>query len=36
VAPGEYTVFVSGAQPGETAGGASAKLQITGELKLPR
>ncbi len=36
VAPGEYTVFVGGAQPGETAGGASAKLQITGELKLPR
>ena len=36
VAPGEYTVFVGGAQPGETAGGATAKLTISGESKLPR
>jgi beta-glucosidase len=37
VAPGEYTVFVGGAQPGETVGGAKAKLVITGdEAKLPR
>ena len=36
VAPGDYTVFVGGAQPGETAGGATAKLTISGESKLPR
>jgi beta-glucosidase len=36
VAPGEYTIFVGGAQPGDTPGGARAKLEITGELKLPR
>lgn len=37
VAPGEYTVFVGGAQPADTATGASAHLQITGnEVKLPR
>jgi beta-glucosidase len=36
VAPGEYNVFVGGAQPGDTSGGISAKLQITGESKLPR
>jgi beta-glucosidase len=36
VAPGEYTLFVGGAQPGETAGGVKAKLAITGEMKLPR
>jgi len=36
VAPGEYTVFVGGAQPGETAGGVKANLAVTGELKLPR
>jgi beta-glucosidase len=36
VAPGEYTVFVGGAQPGETAGGVTAHLAITGETKLPR
>jgi beta-glucosidase len=37
VAPGEYTVFVGGAQPGETAGGATAKFTIQGaEVKLPR
>jgi beta-glucosidase len=36
VAPGEYSIFVGGAQPGETASGAKAKLVITGEMKLPR
>jgi beta-glucosidase len=36
VAPGEYTVFVGGAQPGDTAKGAEAKLTINGEMKLPR
>jgi beta-glucosidase len=36
VAPGEYTLFVGGAQPGETAGGVKTKLTITGEVKLPR
>jgi beta-glucosidase len=36
VAPGEYSIFVGGAQPGETSGGVRAKLEITGELKLPR
>jgi beta-glucosidase len=36
VAPGEYNVFVGGAQPGDTLGGSRAKLEITGELKLPR
>jgi beta-glucosidase len=35
VAPGEYNVFVSGAQPGETPAGGRARLEITGELKLP-
>jgi beta-glucosidase len=36
VAPGDYTIFVGGAQPGETAGGVRTSLEITGELKLPR
>ena len=36
VVPGEYTIFVGGAQPGETAGGVKAKLTIAGEMKLPR
>ena len=36
VAPGEYKVFVGGAQPSEAPGGVSAKLEITGEFKLPR
>ena len=36
VAPGEYTIFVGGAQPGDTAGGVRAQMEITGELKLPR
>jgi beta-glucosidase len=36
VAPGEYTIFVGGAQPGETAGGVKTKMTITGEMKLPR
>ena len=36
VAPGEYNVFIGGAQPSETSAGARAKLEITGEFKLPR
>ncbi len=36
VMPGEYTLYVGGAQPGDTAGGVSAKLTISGELNLPR
>jgi beta-glucosidase len=36
VTPGEYTLFVGGAQAGETPGGVSAKLEIKGEQKLPR
>jgi len=36
IAPGQYTVFVGGAQPGETQASASAKLTISGEEKLPR
>jgi beta-glucosidase len=36
VAPGEYNAFVAGAQPGETAAGVRARLEITGEFKLPR
>jgi beta-glucosidase len=37
VAPGEYTIFVGGAQPGETGGGVQTKLVIAGEkVKLPR
>jgi hypothetical protein len=31
-----YTVFVSGSQPTEGAQALEAKLQITGEAKLPR
>jgi beta-glucosidase len=36
VAPGDYNVFVGGAQPGETAGGVKTGLTISGEAKLPR
>jgi len=36
VAPGEYSVFLGGAQPSETSVGVHAKLEITGEFKLPR
>ena len=36
VAAGEYGVFVGGAQPGETAAGIRARLEITGEVTLPR
>jgi beta-glucosidase len=36
VAPGEYNVFVGGAQPGETPAGVRARLEITGEFRLPR
>ena len=36
IMPGSYTVFVGGSQPTEGAQGLEAKLQITGEVKLPR
>ncbi len=36
IMPGNYTVFVGGSQPTEGAHGLEAKLQITGEVKLPR
>jgi beta-glucosidase len=36
VAAGEYQVFVGGAQPGDTTTGVRTKLQISGEVKLPR
>ena len=36
VEPGEYTVFVGGAQPGKDSSGASQGFTITGRKKLPR
>jgi beta-glucosidase len=36
VEPGEYHVFVGGAQPADAPGGARARLEITGEMKVPR
>jgi len=36
ILPGSYTVFVGGSQPTEGAHGLEAKLQVTGEAKLPR
>jgi len=36
VAPGEYNIFVGGAQPGETTGGVRARVEITGQFALPR
>jgi len=36
VAPGEYNMFVGGGQPGETPAGVRARVQMTGEFKLPR
>jgi beta-glucosidase len=36
VAPGDYYVFVGGGQPSEPPAGVTAKLEITGEFKLPR
>jgi beta-glucosidase len=36
IMPGSYIVFVGGSQPTEGAHGLEAKLQITGEVKLPR
>ena len=35
VAPGQYHIFVGGAQPGEALGGVIGGLEITGEFKLP-
>jgi len=36
VAPGQYNIFVGGAQPADTAGGVRASVEIIGEFKLPR
>jgi len=36
VAPGEYTVFIGGAQPEDTSGGVRTTLTMAGEMKLPR
>ena len=36
VAPGEYNVFVGGAQPAGTQSGVREKFEINGEFKLPR
>jgi beta-glucosidase len=36
ITPGSYTVFVGASQPAEGAQGLEAKLQITGEVRLPR
>ena len=36
VEPGEYHVFVGGSQPADTPGGVRARLEISGEMKLPR
>jgi beta-glucosidase len=36
VAPGDYTVFVGGSQPGDAAKGVEGKLTVSGETKLPR
>jgi beta-glucosidase len=36
ILPGSYTVFVGGGQPTQGAQGVEAKLEITGEQKLPR
>ncbi len=36
VEPGEYHVFVGGAQPADAPGGVRARLEISGEMKLPR
>ena len=37
IAPGEYAVFVGGAQPAETTAGVQTQLKITGDAaKLPR
>jgi beta-glucosidase len=36
VEPGDYQVFVGGAQPADAPGGVRARLKITGEMKLPR
>ena len=36
VETGDYTIFVGGAQPGETTGGVNTQLEIAGEASLPR
>jgi beta-glucosidase len=36
VETGDYTLFVGGAQPGDTTNGVSSQLEITGEAELPR
>ncbi len=36
IEPGDYAVILGGSQPGEAGSGVSARLTITGEVKLPR
>jgi len=36
VAPGEYYIFVGGAQPGADVAGVRTRLEIAGEFKMPR
>lgn len=36
IAPGEYTLFIGGAQPGEAKGGVTRQFTIVGEKGLPR
>jgi predicted RNA-binding protein with TRAM domain len=36
VETGDYTLFVGGAQPGDTTSGVSTQLEITGQAELPR
>jgi beta-glucosidase len=36
VETGDYTLFVGGGQPGDTASGVSTQLEIAGEATLPR
>jgi beta-glucosidase len=36
IEPGEYSVFVGGAQPDQNGGGASQGFTITGRKELPR
>jgi beta-glucosidase len=36
ILPGEYTVYLGGAQPGEGAQGQTAKFTVTGSAELPK
>jgi len=35
IAEGEYSLFVGGAQPGDTQAGASVKFNMQGSVKIP-